>query len=132
VLQRIGGAGSAAEAKRNIARAIEEVAGQLGNTSAVCRKCYVHPTVLECYFDGTLADSLRGRLESGVIALLEQRQKRDADAARRSGANGESLAPLLARSISSRKPGRRARDGRWLRYPAKKRAPAAAARAPDV
>jgi DNA topoisomerase-1 len=127
VLQRIGGASSAAEAKRNIARAIEEVACQLGNTSAVCRKCYVHPTILECYFGGTLADSLRGRSrESAVIALLEQRQKRDADEARRSGAGGESLAPLLARSISARKPGRRPRASRWMRPP-KKRAAALAA-----
>jgi DNA topoisomerase-1 len=127
VLQRIGSADGATEAKRNIVRAIDEVARQLGNTSAVCRKCYVHPTVLECYFDGTLADSLRGRSrESAVIALLEQRQKRDADAARRSGANGESLAPLLARSLASRKPARGARGGRWMRS-SKKRASALAA-----
>jgi DNA topoisomerase I len=127
VLQRIGGAGSATEAKRNIARAIEEVARLLGNTSAVCRKCYVHPTVLECYFDGTLADSLRGRPpESAVIALLAQRQKRDAEAARRSRANGESLVPLLAGSLSSRKPRRRAKDSRLMR-PSSKRAPTLAA-----
>ena len=127
VLQRIGRAGSTAEAKRNIARAIDEVARQLGNTSAVCRKCYVHPTVLECYFDGTLANSLRGRArESAVIALLEQRQKRDAETERRSGANGESLAPLLARSLASRKPARGARGGRWMRS-SRKRAPALAA-----
>lgn len=127
VLHRAGGAGSATEAKRNIARAIEEVARQLGNTSAVCRKCYVHPAVLQSYFDGTLADSLRDRpSESAVIGLLEQRRKLDADAARRSGANGESLAPLLARSLSPRKPGRRARSDRWMR-PSRKRAPPLAA-----
>jgi DNA topoisomerase-1 len=122
LLQSAGGAGSATEAKRNIARAIEEAARQLGNTSAVCRKCYVHPAVLEYYFDGTLAESLRGRSgEAAVIALLEQRRKRDADGARRSGADGESLAPLLARSLSSRKPRRRTRGDRWM-GPSRKRA----------
>lgn len=40
---------SETEAKKNIVAAIKEVAGQLGNTPAVCRKCYVHPAVLECY-----------------------------------------------------------------------------------
>ncbi len=38
------------EAKRNITRAVEAVAKTLGNTPAVCRKCYVHPAVLDCYF----------------------------------------------------------------------------------
>jgi DNA topoisomerase IB len=31
------------EAKRNIVRAVESVAKRLGNTKAVCRKCYIHP-----------------------------------------------------------------------------------------
>jgi DNA topoisomerase I len=42
------------EAKRNVARAIETVATRLGNTPAICRKCYVHPAVVEAYFDRTL------------------------------------------------------------------------------
>jgi DNA topoisomerase-1 len=115
-LQRIGGAASAAEAKRNVALAIEEVARQLGNTSAVCRKCYIHPAILECYLDGTLADALRGGGESSVIALLEQRQRRDAGEARKGRQGGRSLARLLARSISSRKPGRAPRMRRWMRF----------------
>ena len=67
-------------AKRTIAMAIEEVAGQLGNTPAVCRACYIHPTVLEAYADGTLAQRLARRRrrirglsydECAVLALLE-------------------------------------------------------------
>ena len=42
------------EAKRNVARAIETVAKRLGNTPAICRKCYVHPAVVEAYFEKTL------------------------------------------------------------------------------
>jgi DNA topoisomerase-1 len=33
---------------------IKQVAEQLGNTAAVCRKCYIHPVVLNGYLDGTL------------------------------------------------------------------------------
>jgi DNA topoisomerase I len=32
---------SAAQAKRNLRAAIEKVAGKLGNTPTICRKCYV-------------------------------------------------------------------------------------------
>jgi DNA topoisomerase I len=46
---------SQAQAKRNI---IEAVAKRLGNTKAVCRKCYIHPFVLNAYLEGSLADTL--------------------------------------------------------------------------
>lgn len=49
---------SEAQAKKNVADAIKAVATQLGNTPAVCRKCYVHPGVLEAYLDGTMAEGL--------------------------------------------------------------------------
>ncbi len=42
---------SATARKRQIARALDVVAGRLGNTRAVCRKCYVHPAVLASYLD---------------------------------------------------------------------------------
>ena len=45
---------SAAQAKRNFRAAIEKVAGRLGNTPTICRKCYVHPEVLNSYMDGNL------------------------------------------------------------------------------
>jgi DNA topoisomerase I len=46
-------------AKRNIRKAIETVAARLGNTPAICRKCYVHPEVLAAYLDGKLAGLLQ-------------------------------------------------------------------------
>jgi DNA topoisomerase-1 len=49
---------SAAQAKRNVAAAIGSVAMQLGNTKAVCRKCYIHPDVVQAYLDGTLLSGL--------------------------------------------------------------------------
>ena len=35
-------------------RAVTQVAERLGNTVAVCRKCYIHPAVLQGYADGSL------------------------------------------------------------------------------
>ncbi|MGV3662287.1 MAG: DNA topoisomerase IB [Prosthecobacter sp.] len=53
---------SQVEAKRNTLRAVESVAHLLGNTPAVCRKCYVHPVVLNGYLTGqTIADLRRSR-----------------------------------------------------------------------
>lgn len=48
--------------KKNLLRAIETVASRLGNTKAVCRKCYIHPAVMTAYLDGTLANRLRARV----------------------------------------------------------------------
>jgi len=76
-----------AQAKKNIVAAIESVAGKLGNTPAVCRKCYVHPQVLDSYLEGTLAETLMQRAketvskslrgltaeEAAVLGLLRQR-----------------------------------------------------------
>lgn len=40
------------EAKRLVAEAVTTVAARLGNTPTVCRKCYIHPAVLEGFLDG--------------------------------------------------------------------------------
>jgi DNA topoisomerase I len=93
---------SQAEAKRNIAQAIETVAKELGNTKAVCRKCYLHPAVLQSYLEGKLADFMRGGAEEkAIVALLKAGLKRDAAEARRSGAGGRSLVPVVARSLAA-------------------------------
>ena len=83
---------SQAQAKRNVLRAVEAVAKRLGNTRAVCRKCYIHPEVVNAYLDGTLAASLnrkagrelRSKLrdlspeEAAVLALLHRGFEQDA------------------------------------------------------
>jgi DNA topoisomerase-1 len=79
---------SQAQAKRNIVKAVESVAAKLGNTKAVCRKCYIHPEVLGAYMDGQLVENLARRAaatgesigklrpeESAVLALLRRRRK---------------------------------------------------------
>jgi DNA topoisomerase I len=67
--------GSGRDAKSAIVHAIDEVAGQLNNTRAVCRKYYVHPIVLESYEAGTLHDHLRNGgppNASGTAGLSEE------------------------------------------------------------
>jgi DNA topoisomerase-1 len=54
------------EAKKNMKVAITAVAKILGNTPAICRKCYVHPAVLETYLDGTLLAGLNGQTEQAL------------------------------------------------------------------
>ena len=47
------------EATVNIKNAIAAAAKLLGNTPAICRKCYVHPMVLESYLSGHLIEGLK-------------------------------------------------------------------------
>jgi DNA topoisomerase-1 len=68
---------------RRVAAAIESVARRLGNTTAVCRKSYVHPLVLEAYREGETVRVWRGRSSSGltgaevaVVKLLEHRTRK--------------------------------------------------------
>jgi DNA topoisomerase-1 len=60
------------EAKRNITKAIEAVAKMLGNTPAVCRKCYVHPAIFESYLDGQTVSALRQRADERLARSLSQ------------------------------------------------------------
>jgi len=48
------------EAKANIKTAICAVAELLGNTPAICRKCYVHPVIVEAYLKRTRIAGLNG------------------------------------------------------------------------
>jgi DNA topoisomerase-1 len=59
------------QAKANLKTAIHAVATMLGNTPAVCRKCYVHPAVLESYLDGTLAESLKAKTEEAMLENID-------------------------------------------------------------
>jgi DNA topoisomerase-1 len=76
----------------------------LGNTPAVCRKCYIHPRVVEVFMDGAgkgaasglladpgLACSRRAAIESAVVRLLAGKSRRR-PAVRGDGADGEARA----------------------------------------
>ena len=90
-LCEIGKFASQAHAKKNLGRAIAAVAERLGNTPAICRKCYVHPAVVEAYLEGVMLDPLQrrpgkgkgaefsfARAEAAVLALLQKRAQRPA------------------------------------------------------
>ena len=95
------------QAKKNVLRAIEAVAERLGNTPAICRKCYVHPMVLDAYMDGALLETLRQRAqeqwnstigklrpeEAAVLALLQDRLAESR--------NGSTLRRQLSASIKA-------------------------------
>lgn len=66
-------------AKRAVTAAIKEVAGQLGNTPAVCRASYVDPRVIDRFVEGVVVDLPRGAaleplqpaIEARVLDLLQ-------------------------------------------------------------
>lgn len=55
-----------ANAKKHIVDMIKAVARQLGNTPAVCRKCYIHPAVLDGFLLGELHKLPRARQRKGL------------------------------------------------------------------
>lgn len=58
VLKSIGEAASAAESKKNIVAALDEVSKKLGNTRTICKKYYVHPGLLRLYEENNLSKHL--------------------------------------------------------------------------
>ena len=76
--------------KSAIVAAVESVAHQLGNTVSVCRKCYIHPSVLDAFekrelFDYWIEQSTNCDAQPGLsteeTALLIFLEKYSADAA---------------------------------------------------
>lgn len=66
--------------KQRIVAVIKDVARRLGNTPAICRKCYVHPAILDAYLEhgalnARLSSSQRGldADERRVLAILKER-----------------------------------------------------------
>ncbi len=49
---------SQAQLKRTMNAVIDKVAERLGNTRAVCRKCYIHPQVFEAWSEGRLVGEM--------------------------------------------------------------------------
>jgi DNA topoisomerase-1 len=102
---------------RDVARAISGVAERLGNTLAVCRKCYVHPAIIASYLEGALPSALAARRdvrppraatrlrpeEAVVLSLLERREADDR--------RGVTIAHQLRRSL------RLIRGGKGRRHP---------------
>src|SRR5262249_34946922 len=117
-LSEFSKADSAAAAKRNITRAVVQVAARLGNTAAICRKCYIHPEIVSAYLDGGLLLRVQNEIDeklrhdvhalrpeaAAVLAFLRSRIAQDLD--RRSLRT--EAAPALNGKTAKRKPPRQA------------------------
>jgi DNA topoisomerase-1 len=57
-LEKLGVFESQTQGKKNVVDAVKSTAAQLGNTPAICRKCYIHPGALDAYMDGSLLNFL--------------------------------------------------------------------------
>ncbi|MDE1169755.1 MAG: DNA topoisomerase IB [Verrucomicrobium sp.] len=78
---------SASQARKNIAAVVQSVSKVLGNTPAVCRKCYIHPEIFDAYVEGATLQAVSRRIgedlgrslgrlrpvEAAVLALLQKR-----------------------------------------------------------
>lgn len=85
-LEELGDFETQTQAKKNVVQAIQTTAEHLGNTAAICRKCYVHPAIIDAYLDGSLLAFLRSHTrhemknaptelrpdEAVVLAFLQQ------------------------------------------------------------
>jgi len=63
------------EAKANVKNAIAAAAKLLRNTPTICRKCYVHPAIVESYLSGDLIEGLQTRLEAEEFADFSDDEK---------------------------------------------------------
>lgn len=85
-LQALGKPETEKDAKKHIVQAIEVAAKKLGNTPSICKKCYIHPLILEAYQDGSMFDTsaqrkpLTGKVEAAlsdielfILQLLQQK-----------------------------------------------------------
>ncbi|MBB5765231.1 DNA topoisomerase IB [Methylorubrum rhodesianum] len=130
-LQEFEAFDNAAKAKKNLRAAIESVSSRLGNTPTICRKCYIHPQILDCYLEGGMLlqvkEAVEGELKNGldalrpeeaaVLSLLRGRLERAAEAA---GADSDSPGGT-ARIEPPRQTGGRRAKGSAAKAPGTKR-----------
>ena len=90
-LHEFGTIDTEAKAKKNVRAAIERVSARLGNTPTICRKCYVHPAVVNSYMSGELLLEIKEEVDAelrddlpklkpeevAVLTLLERRIAQD-------------------------------------------------------
>ncbi|WP_375453852.1 DNA topoisomerase IB [uncultured Methylobacterium sp.] len=88
-----------AGARKNVRTAIESVAARLGNTPTICRKCYIHPQIIDCYLEGALLLQVKDAVETELVEDLSRLRPEEA-----------AVLSLLQRRLDSApapKPGRR-------------------------
>jgi DNA topoisomerase I len=79
LLREFEPAESDTQAKKNVVAAIKSVAERLGNTPTVCRKCYVHPAVLDTYLGGSMMQAFEAEVTREVDKQLKALRKEELD-----------------------------------------------------
>ncbi len=78
-LRELGSFDTKAQGKKNLVQAIEAVATRLGNTPAICRKCYIHPTVMNSYLEGETLKQIEIKadreLKRAPLALSDEERR---------------------------------------------------------
>ena len=64
--------------KKNVVAALKDVAEYLGNTPAVCRDSYIHPTVIKCYESGITLDQYRPRGQRRIKRVQSEYEPEEA------------------------------------------------------
>jgi DNA topoisomerase-1 len=98
--------------KKTLKAAIEQVASRLGNTPTICRKCYIHPEIIDRYLGGALFDALQAKPlrrrpglkpeEAAVLALLDRRSATAAGRRRRESTRRNTIKARLQASLEAR------------------------------
>ena len=70
---------SETQGKKNIVQAIKTASEHLNNTPAICRRCYVHPGVLDAYLDGALLQAERAVERSGEARSMDGLRPEEAE-----------------------------------------------------
>jgi DNA topoisomerase-1 len=102
ILRRCAVARSKREARKLVVDTAKSVAAKLGNTPAICRKCYIHPEVFAAFEDGRLA-ALKGNVSAQLLRALlaPKRATRRADKASRKRSPTRGVKLRIARTLSS-------------------------------
>jgi DNA topoisomerase-1 len=82
--------------KKNLKDAIERVSSRLGNTPTICRKCYIHPEVLNAYVEGNLLLEIKEKVEEELREDLAEPEAGGSGGAGDAGVAPEADAGRLA------------------------------------
>ncbi|WP_437591414.1 DNA topoisomerase IB [Sorangium sp. So ce1000] len=90
-------ASSIRQVKQRVAQVIDRVSARLGNTRAVCQRCYVHPAVIRAYTEGALQLLIEAEesVADGALAALRPEEARMLRIVR--GFGEREAAPLVTR-----------------------------------
>ncbi|WP_437280266.1 DNA topoisomerase IB [Sorangium sp. So ce375] len=121
-------ASSVRQVKKCVAQVIDRVSARLGNTRAVCQRCYVHPAVIRAYTEGALQSLIEAEESAadGAFAALRPEEAQMLRIVR--GFSERDAVPLVTRLRESVRVVRAAsarRAGKSAKRPAKERRAAA-------